>query len=60
MKIEIWEDDDGVTSIPAGSFHHYEDYFAGTPKLLRTIEGDDWNECLTKHHELMGWEHINL
>lgn len=24
--------------------------------LLRTIEGDDWNDCMTQHHKLMGWE----
>lgn len=26
------------------------------PKLLTTIEGDDWNHCMTQHHTFMGWE----
>lgn len=25
-------------------------------KLLREIEGIDWEDCMKKHHELMGWE----
>ena len=24
--------------------------------LLRTIECDTWEECMIKHHVLMGWE----
>ena len=24
--------------------------------LIRTIEGEDWNDCMRQHHELMGWE----
>lgn len=23
---------------------------------LREIEGEDWEDCMKKHHELMGWE----
>lgn len=25
-------------------------------KLLRTIEGADWNDCMRQHYEIMGWE----
>ena len=24
--------------------------------LIRTIEGEDWNDCMRQHHELMCWE----
>jgi hypothetical protein len=24
--------------------------------LLRTIEGENWNDCMRKHHDIMGWE----
>lgn len=24
--------------------------------LERTIEGTDWDDCMKKHHEIMGWE----
>lgn len=24
--------------------------------LLRTIEGENWTDCMSKHYELMGWE----
>ena len=23
--------------------------------LIRTIEGEDWNDCMRQHYELMGW-----
>ena len=25
-------------------------------KIIRTIEGVDWDDCMRQHHELMGWE----
>jgi hypothetical protein len=24
--------------------------------IIRSIEGSDWNDCMRKHHEFMGWE----
>jgi len=24
-------------------------------RIIRTIEGDTWEEVMTKHHQLMGW-----
>jgi hypothetical protein len=24
--------------------------------LIRTIEGEDWDDCMRQHYELMGWE----
>jgi hypothetical protein len=24
--------------------------------LIRTIEGDTWEDCMIQHHKLMGWE----
>ena len=58
MRIEIWEDNDdnSVTVIPEGDFEENKHLFTGTPKLLRTIEGVDWNDCMIQHHAKMGWE----
>jgi hypothetical protein len=24
--------------------------------LIRTIEGEDWNDCMRQHYKLMGWK----
>jgi len=24
--------------------------------LIKKIEGEDWNDCMTKYHEFMNWE----
>ncbi len=24
--------------------------------LIKKIEGEDWNDCMTKYHEFMHWE----
>lgn len=58
---EIWDDSDekcrSVTMFPAGSGSDPHYLLLGPhAKLLRTIEANSWNEAMTKHHELMGWE----
>lgn len=59
MVIEVWEDEDGVSAFTEGDTQ--KDFLLGeNPKLLRTIEGEDWNDCMRKHHELMGWEPYKL
>lgn len=29
---------------------------APNAKLIKEINGDDWNDCMFKYHEFMGWE----
>jgi hypothetical protein len=55
MKIEVWEDDDSTTCIVEGTFEKNKHLFTGKPKLLRTIEGEDWDDCMVQHFKLMGW-----
>ena len=55
MTVEVWEDEDGITVFTEGD--PQKDWLLGeNPKLIRTIEGEDWTDCMIKHHELMGWE----
>ena len=62
MTVEIWE----ISYDEGYSISVIPDTFAedqkrrmldeGEHKLLHTIVGKDWNDCMTKYHELMGWE----
>lgn len=55
MIIEVWQDDSSITAFePDNKF--LKSLLEGDIKLLRTIEGEDWEDCMKKHHELMGWE----
>lgn len=55
ITVEVWEDEDGITVFTEGD--PQKDWLLGeNPKLIRTIEGEDWTDCMIKHHELMGWE----
>ena len=54
MIIEIYTSEkwDSITAVVEGDTEMLED----DAVLIRRIEGPDWNDCMTKHHELMGWE----
>lgn len=54
MIIEIYTSEkwDSITAVVEGDTEMLED----DAVLIRRIEGVDWNDCMTKHHELMGWE----
>lgn len=54
MIIEIYTSEkcDSITAVVEGDTEMLED----DAVLIRRIEGADWNDCMTKHHELMGWE----
>jgi len=56
MIIEIWEDNiqNEITVIERGNSN--KNLLGVAATLIRTIEGEDWNDCMKKHHELMGWE----
>ena len=46
---EEWE---SISAVVKGEY----DLLEKDAVLLRTIEGEDWNDCMRQHHELMGWE----
>jgi hypothetical protein len=54
MIVEVYESEEegSITVIVQGC----KEGLSSDSVLLRTIEGDDWNDCMTKHHELMGFE----
>lgn len=59
MKYEVWETDEGcgVMIFPVDENAEKKRKLAGEKKtLLRTIEAASWNEAMTIHHQLMGWE----
>jgi hypothetical protein len=63
MKANVWRtvDDEGevvsVTLIPDTHTPEQRDAILqeGRHIKLRTIEGRTWDDCMAKHHELMGW-----
>lgn len=54
MIVEVYtsEEWESISAVVKGEY----DLLEKDAVLLRTIEGDDWNDCMRQHHELMGWE----
>lgn len=54
MIVEIYTSEEwkSISAVVKGEY----DLLEKDAVLLRTIEGKDWNDCMRKHHELMGWE----
>lgn len=52
MKIEVYQnkEEDCITVISEGDEKDLD-----CTKLLRTIEGRSWDDCLRKHRAAMGW-----
>ena len=55
MKVEVYESKDSVTVVCEDDDSKHT-LLEDDAKLVRTIEGKDWNDCMTQHYELMGWE----
>lgn len=53
MIIEHWREDNCETAIVKGSNGYF---FDATPTKCCEIEGTDWNDCMRKYYEHMGWE----
>lgn len=53
MTIEVYESksENAITCIIQGD----NDLLPDDAVLLRTIHGNDWDDCMKKHYELMGW-----
>ena len=54
MIIEVYKSEewDSTTAVVQGDTNMLEK----DAVLIRTIEGNDWNDCMRQHHEQMGWE----
>jgi hypothetical protein len=53
MTIEVYESksENAITCIIQGD----NDLLPDDAVLLRTIHGNDWDDCMKQHYELMGW-----
>jgi hypothetical protein len=67
MQVEVWKtvDDEGevacISVIPTSHTQEQRDAILGGDAegdhiLVRTIEAATWEDCMTRHHELMGWK----
>lgn len=55
MRVEVWEDSDGITAIRENNNQKHLLILADA-KLLRIITAKTWYKCMKIHHKLMGWE----
>ncbi len=55
MKVEVWQDKVSV-SVVTENDPNTKIWVGDDAKIIRTIEGIDWEDCMRQHHELMGWE----
>lgn len=62
MIIEIWADDFGETDTPCSYLITTEDNLSSKltlcpdARLIHKYEVINWNDAMTKAHELLGWE----
>lgn len=57
MIVEIYSSkiEGSITVVIKGDYENGK-ILANDSIYLREIEGEDWNDCMSKHHELMDWE----
>lgn len=55
MKVEVWQDDVSV-SVVTEKDPNTKVWVGDNAKIIRIIEGEDWEDCMRKHNKLMGWE----
>lgn len=56
MIVEVYENHEGDITVVVADHQQKHLIVDEGSKLLRTIECDTWEECMIKHHVLMGWE----
>lgn len=54
MKVEVWEDVDSISVFESGD-PNKELLLGDEPKLLYSVEGEDWNDCVQKVYDKQGW-----
>ena len=55
MVIEIWQSDWDTTVCIQGE-EYPSTLWLYNAALVEKIEGEDWNDCMNKYHQLMQWE----
>lgn len=57
MKVEVYKSKEwnSVTAIAVGDTDNIN-LLEDDAVLIKTIDGDDWNDCMKQYHEFMGWE----
>ena len=57
MKVEVYKSDewDSVTAIAVGDTDNLN-LLEDDAVLIKTIDGNDWNDCMNQYHDFMGWE----
>jgi len=56
MVIEVYScEDDSITALMRED-PNKKALIGDNAVLIRTIEGDDWEDCMRQHYELMEWE----
>ena len=56
MVVEVYEDlEDGSYTAVDIDNPDKKVLIGNNPKLLTTIVGDDWTDCMTKYYEFMDW-----
>jgi hypothetical protein len=56
MILEVYESPEGIITVIDSKHSQKSIIVEDNSTLLRTIESETWEECMIKHHELMGWE----
>lgn len=56
MILEIYESPEGDYTAIDKSHQQKQIIVEPNSKLINTIEGVDWNDCMTQYHVYMGWE----
>lgn len=56
MKVEVYSCEDGSISVVTEDDPNKKILIGDNAKLLRKIEGKDWNDCMRQHYDIMGWE----
>jgi hypothetical protein len=59
MIIEVWQAENGVVAFPSTASDKDRQVFLDPIvewNKLREIEGATWEDAMTQHHQIMGWE----
>lgn len=55
MVVEVYESN-MVTTCVVSDDANKQSLLETDAVLVRTIEGKDWDDCMTQHHQHMNWE----
>jgi hypothetical protein len=56
MKVEVYDCEDGSITVLTEDDPNKSFLIGENAIFLRAIESESWEDCMKKHHEIMGWE----